>query len=172
MIDFYKLKYIHRYTSNVRIHTENVAEHSFFVSCIVLQIANLNPQLDLGKALTMALTHDWAEAWITDVSHKVKRDYPGIRKEIKHAEYLVIKEHYPEYSDLLNELDEGTSLEANVVHYADVAQCIQYIRNEISLGNNTIEFEKMLEESLARETQLISILKRYDIKLYEEKLNG
>ena len=28
---FYKLKYIHRYTSNVRIHTENVAEHSLAV---------------------------------------------------------------------------------------------------------------------------------------------
>lgn len=166
---FYKLKYIHRYTSNVRIHTENVAEHSFFVSCIALKIIALNPgAFDAAKVLSMALVHDWAEAWITDVSHKVKRDYPGIKKELKSAEYKIIEANYPEFKDIMFELDEGMTKEAVLVHYADVVQCVQYIRNEISLGNNTQEFDLMLEESLQRQARMSVLMAELNINLYKE----
>ena len=166
---FYKLKYIHRYTSNVRIHTENVAEHSFFVSCIALKIIALNPGVfDAAKVLSMALVHDWAEAWITDVSHKVKRDYPEIKKELKSAEYKIIEANYPEFKDILFELDEGMTKEAVLVHYADVVQCVQYIRNEISLGNNTQEFDLMLEESLHRQARMSALMAEFNINLYKE----
>lgn len=157
MDHLYKLKFIHRYTSNFRIHTENVAEHSYYVSCLVMDLTKCY-KFNLQKALQMAIVHDWPEIWITDVSHKVKRLYPEVKQALKKAEATAIADKLPDYSDLFNELEEGKSVEALIVHLADAMQCMLYINNEINLGNSNSEFFDMRAETDIRITNLMQEL--------------
>jgi len=133
--ELYRLKFIIRYSNLPRVRDESVAEHSFFVAAICIDILPEYPEADMGKVLLMANIHDWAEARIDDIAHDVKRDYPNINKAIKAAEVKVMK-RYPQYvQDAYTEYEAGVTLEAKIVKLADIKQCIQYLDTEVELGN-------------------------------------
>jgi len=131
----YNLAYITRYKNVKRIKDESVAEHSFFVAVEVLKLRE-EYFFDEGKALLMAITHDFAEAEIDDVNHMIKAKYPDIAESLKVAELNEIKNNYPKYIfDVFKEFEDKESLEAWIVYLADIIQCITYSTNEIQLGN-------------------------------------
>lgn len=160
MIDvnkLYNLSYLIRYSNVKRIKNESVAEHSFYVAVEVLKLYE-DYIFDLGKALGMAITHDFAESDIDDVNHKIKHTYPEVAKALKDAEKSIIKK-YPDFiQDYIKEYDEGDSIEHLIVHIADAAQCITYSKNEIELGNKSY-MEKVYKESIERVNTLKSLIK-------------
>ena len=146
MNDLYKLKYIIRYSNAERVNNEDVAQHSFYVSVLVIQLHQEFPKANLGRMLFMSTIHDWPEAEIDDVAHSVKRDYPAVARALKSAERKVIKQYSKNVQEAFLEYEDGTSLEASIVKLADIMQCIQYLESEVALGNTTVQ--TMLDESI------------------------
>ena len=154
----YNLSYITRYSTVPRVKDESVAEHSFYVASIVVKLYD-EYVFDVGTAVTMAVIHDWTESWVDDVTVATKKKFPLIAEAVRLAEKeTVLNEFTPYSSDLWLRLSYGTSVEAMIVHYADVLQCIQYAKHEVKLGNNGYML-KVLDMSTER------------AKLLEEKLN-
>ena len=131
----YRLSYITRYSVVPRIKDESVAEHSFYVASLVIKLHD-DYDFHIGRAVTMAVIHDWTEAWTDDITIATKREFPEIADAVKLAEYavankkfsLVVKDHWADHS-------LGNSVEAKIVSMADVIQCMQYTSHEIKLGN-------------------------------------
>ena len=150
--DLYKLKYIIRYSNYARVTNEDVAQHSFYVSCIVIELHQRYKETDLGKMLLMSTVHDWPESIIDDVSHAVKRDYPAVAKALKVAERKVVKNYPLEVQDAFNEFEDQKTLESKIVKLADTIQCIQYLENEHTLGNSSLM--QLLLESMELKNKL------------------
>lgn len=137
--ELYRLKYIIRYSNYMRITNEDVAQHSYFVSCLCIKLYEEYPQADLGHMLLMATIHDWAEVEIDDIAHNVKREYPAVGKALKSAELKVMRKQFPGHIvDSYTEYEKQETLESQIVKLADIMQCIQYLGAEMDLGNKTI----------------------------------
>ncbi len=152
MTKLYRLKYIIRYSNYPRVTDEDVAQHSFFVTSLSIKLHLEYPKSNLEKILLMATIHDWPEADIDDISHKIKRDYPKIAKELKKAELDSIKQYDDIVVQAFVEYEEQKTLESKIVKLADTIQCVQYLENEKSLGNSSMI--ELLEDSLDREHRL------------------
>ena len=140
----YNLAYIQRYNTMPRIKNESVAEHSFFVASIVVKLYEAY-DFNLGKALLMAVTHDWAESWLGDTVNVVKADFPGIGNSISAAEdHIMIKNFDGIVYENWHEHNELISVEAKIVKYADVLQVLQYANHEVSLGNTC--FKRVVDD--------------------------
>lgn len=61
---------------------ENVAEHSFYTALFAIVIQHLKPELDLGKLLTLCITHDLEEVRIGDIN-LVNRFYQNTDNEVQ-----------------------------------------------------------------------------------------
>jgi len=152
----YRLSFINRYTNIIRVRNEDVAQHSFFVAAIVLKLHD-KYEFNLGKALQAAVCHDITEADLSDVTHDVKQDNPGLAKEISIAEIKAIKNYPQAVQDGFSEFENPSSIHGKIANLADVIQVQQYINSEISLGNSNVENIRI--ESLHRKDQLEKELK-------------
>jgi 5'-deoxynucleotidase YfbR-like HD superfamily hydrolase len=132
----YNLAHIARYSVVPRIRSESVAEHSFFVASIVVQLHDTY-EFNIGTATTMAVVHDWAESWVDDITVKTKQEFPAVAEAIKAAEYEIVQREFPESAKYYwEELHYNKTVEAMIVKYADALQVLQYAASEIMLGNS------------------------------------
>ncbi len=104
--------------------SESVAEHSWHVSVLVLALAKNIADLNLERALSMALLHDVGEVRLGDLPATVNRYFrPGAKAE---AESKVVGELThplgPEPQELLAELQERKTVEARLVKDCDKLQ--------------------------------------------------
>ena len=133
LLDIYKLKTIIRYNQRQRIKDENVAEHSFFVTMLTLQICNklqLSDEITY-KAIVKALLHDMPEIELNDITYPVKIGlnlYP-LLKEYENKYY---EKNFAKYADLMKDEESLVSI---IVDLADALSVFQYSINEESLGN-------------------------------------
>jgi len=155
----YNLDYIVRYSNVPRIKDETVAAHSFFVTLEVYKLYE-SYKFDIDKAVHMAMCHDLAEAYIDDVNHKIKRDYPKVAKALKAAEQDVYKKFPPFIQEYIKLYEDGKSVEAQIVKLADILQCKTYSQHEVSLGNSGY-MSTVLQDSKDREKILKKNLKIY-----------
>lgn len=156
----YTLSYITRYSGVPRIKDESVAEHSFYVASIVVKLHDAY-RFDLGSATTMAIVHDWTEAWTDDVTVATKRAFPEIASAVKMAELRIANSEFsPIVLSHWSDHNMGNTVESKIVHMADVIQCIQYSRHEIKLGNDGY-MEEVLGMSVRRLTKLEGELREY-----------
>lgn len=79
------LRNLIRYQNVHRNINESVAEHLFYVSCLVLKLREYYA-FDLEKALKTALIHDIQERYISDVPHNIKTANPNLAKALEEAE--------------------------------------------------------------------------------------
>ena len=165
LIDFihqiYILRDLERYNNTMRIKSESVAEHSAFVTLIVLKLYE-EYTFDLQKALIMAITHDVPEVLITDVPHNVKRRFPKVKEAVKNEEVAIFDSIFPQYTKLFKDLEEDTTVEAKIVVLADILSCVQYSTSEVKLGNIGY-MSKVLQESEDRAKILTDELKEFKL---------
>ena len=132
----YNLSHIQRYSTVPRIKSESVAEHSFFVAALVVRL-HKDYDFDLGKAVSMAIIHDWTESWLDDVTVPTKKMFPKLALAVQEAEAEIASNEFPEpVYRLWLEHKEHLTVESKIVHYADVLQCLQYSKHEVSIGKN------------------------------------
>lgn len=155
----YSLRTITRYNNSLRIKNESVAEHSFFVSIITLNLHNYY-NFDLLKALKMSIVHDVPEQEINDIPHNTKRNYPELKEILKSCELRACDKIDPMLKPLIIELDECLTPEALIVSLADVLSCLQYSKSELTLGNSGY-IKTVYEESVERSTELFNQLEKY-----------
>jgi 5'-deoxynucleotidase YfbR-like HD superfamily hydrolase len=129
------LAHIKRYSVIPRIHEESIAEHSFFVASIVIKLAD-EYEFNVGKAVSLAIIHDWSESYTDDITVLTKRAYPEIGKAVEKVELKIAKKEFsPMVLELWKEYKTMASPEALIVKYADILQVIQYAQAEVNMGN-------------------------------------
>ncbi|WP_048147114.1 HD domain-containing protein [Pyrococcus abyssi] len=125
---------------------ESVADHSFGVAFISLLLLNKikeeGVKIDENRVLKMAIIHDIGEALITDIPLRAQK---YLDKDA--AEDKAVKEIFPEFYELYREYQEGKSLEAQLVKFADkIDMVLQAWQYELSGNKNLEDFWRALEE--------------------------
>lgn len=160
MINIDKLRNLVRYQNAPRVSEETVAEHSFFVSAYVLKLHNYY-NFDLKKALSIAILHDYAEVFISDIPHPIKKQFPVIEDCLKEAENKIIKEHISDdFSNWLSEFNNINTAEGCIVSLADILSVISYSKYEIELGNSKY-MKDVLEKAIKRAEYMFSVCEKY-----------
>lgn len=105
---------------------ESVAEHSWHVLFLVWALGLRVPDLDLTRALELALVHDLAELRVGDLPSTAKRYFePGAKAEAERAAMEEILAPLPERTrDLFAEYQEGKTREARLVKACDKLQLL------------------------------------------------
>jgi putative hydrolase of HD superfamily len=154
------LRNLVRYQSAPRVSTETVAEHSYFVAAYVLKLHNYY-EFDLKKALSMAILHDYAEVFISDVPHPIKKQFPLIEEELNRAEHSIVCDHISEeFADWLDEFNKTSTVEGCIVALADILSVISYARYEIGLGNS-VYMKNVLTNAKNRAQQMFKNCEKY-----------
>lgn len=163
-----RLRNLVRYQSAPRVSSETVAEHSYFVAAYVLKLHDYY-DFNLEKALSMAILHDYAEAFISDVPSPIKQQFPNIAIALEEAENKIITEHISkEFASYMDEFNDKLSAEGCMVALADILSVVSYAKYEIGLGNS--EYMKdVLRNAKNKINKIVSIANKYirtDVKAY------
>ena len=105
-------------------HPESVTEHSWHVLFLVWALGAKIPDLDVHRAVEIALVHDLAELRIGDLPRVASRYFPdGAKKTAEMAAMGEILAPLPETAlALYREYQEGTTPEARLVKACDKLQ--------------------------------------------------
>ena len=134
------LRNLIRYQNVHRNINESVAEHLFYVSCLVLKLREYYT-FDLEKALKTALIHDIQERYISDVPHNIKTANPNLAKALKEAEDNITTQIFSdEACEYMKNFNHGTSPEGLAVQLADVLSVVLYASAEIESGNQVFNY--------------------------------
>ncbi|CAM0116893.1 HD family hydrolase [Rhabdochlamydiaceae symbiont of Dictyostelium giganteum] len=141
----------HSWTSQGR--QESVADHSWRMCLLLLVSAPyLTPQLDLLKALKMAIIHDIGEIIVGDLHAFQLMKNPILAQDKKVKESLAMKkiveplgEEGIELLNIWNEFEANQSIEARAVNFIDkIEACIQH--NEADIQTWTVEEIEGIDE--------------------------
>lgn len=155
-----RLRFIIRYATAPRSGKESVAEHSYYVAAYVLKLAQYY-NFDVEKALILALLHDYAEAYISDVPHPIKKQNPALETALEEAESKVLSQHLSsEFAQMITEFNNGTSPEGLICQLADVMSVVSYAKYEMELGNSSY-MKQVYEKTRPRYEELVKKLKKY-----------
>ena len=140
-----RLSTVPRWTTVPMTRRQNVAEHSFHVAWIVLEIANYsdavkNGDLELSDLLTLALIHDESEAVSGDLATPFKRHW---------------------VADAVNDMEKAYDMGRHfksldpqayaIIKMADLIEAIIWLNEESTLGNKLIKsIQKQIIESLQK----------------------
>lgn len=154
--DIHKLHYLVRYNTTPHLFNETVSAHVGQVSILALRACDLirvdyNIDINKEKILVMAIIHDLGEVSESsgDVPHPVKENNKDLAKALLNAEYEEVRKLIGlPYVEALKEYDNEQSLEALIVHLADVMACWTFADFEVKLGNT--HFLRVRDESINR----------------------
>lgn len=116
---------------------ESVAEHSYMV-CVVSYLLAKQLNADIGKTLMMSLFHDFTEARVGDI-YKLADLY--VKADIIKAASDALS-NLPDWEEIVKitkEYEEGKTLEAKIVHDADVLALCLELKQLIEKGNRNAE---------------------------------
>ncbi len=124
---------------------ESIADHSFRVSLITMFLADelkaKGLEIDVERALKIALLHDLAEARLTDIPPTAQYYIDKSKAEKKAAMEMLLSTPRP------REYEEGLSLEGRLVKFADkLEMLIQAYEYEKTGFKDLNEFWKVIEK--------------------------
>lgn len=156
LLDLYRLKNLIRYNNKTRLKDENVAEHSYFVAMISLDICNTYhlPEDITFKCLVKSLLHDLPEMELNDITHDVKTKLHLDDVMLKY-EQKYYKTNYPQYADLMNNY---IPIVDEVVKLADIMSVSQYCQNEFRLGNKSSDIMNIQADTEKRRLEASTAL--------------
>jgi 5'-deoxynucleotidase len=157
----YRLRHIDRWSLMRNVVTENVAEHSFYVSLLthaLCTIANevYGKQVPTEQLVTRALFHDVAEVFTGDIPMPVKHHNPDILRNFREIEQLASQrlanmapdELKPVYGPLI-ESKPADPEHARYIKAADLLDAYLKCVSELSAGNREFAVaRKQIEQSL------------------------
>ncbi|AHF80101.1 HD domain-containing protein [Thermococcus paralvinellae] len=145
---------------------ESVADHSFRVAFITLLLADelrrKGVNIDVEKALKIALLHDLGESKITDLPLDAQR-YIDKKKAEKKAVMdllLEVEDRGLEYFKLFEEYEEESSLEGRLVKFAD----------KLEMVLQAYEYEKAGFRSLEEFWSALEYLKKSEFYKYFQEI--
>lgn len=157
------IRNIKRYSSSSVHHSENVAEHSYWVSYYSLLIAedllSKGVTLDFRLLLSKAILHDLPEGLTGDIIHTFKHHNAEMKAITNKTEEILYKEtlekEFPKQiaTDLFElTLSSKEGFEGEIIALSDVICVFAYAYDEFQMGNKTIlktikETKKKLEKT-------------------------
>ena len=127
----------------------------------LLELVNLPYEMKY-KLLSYCLIHDTAEIHIGDMPHDVKSAYPKIKDMLEQFE----DDFYAQsgLSHVANVIkDDYQKIKYNLFKLCDLMDVFMYAKEEIYLGNETIEMSTILSQSVTDCTTIVKALKFYNI---------
>lgn len=114
---------------------QSVAEHSFTMTLVAHVLARLSTEpVNHSRLMLLCLFHDFPEARIGDLNYMQKRyvqaNLEQALADIKDASPLGI-----EIVEIINEYEEGKTLEAQLAKDADQLELLLVLKKEQELGN-------------------------------------
>lgn len=150
-----RLRYVPRFSTCQRLHSENVAEHSYYVafySMVIVDWVNANSaeagipvEIDLGTVLSYALLHDLEECITGDLPRAFKYSLPEVATVLHDAGELamhrIMSEVVPDFADEYVQewtaaKDEAT-IDGCIVRFADYLAVLSYMVCELT-NNRTM----------------------------------
>jgi putative hydrolase of HD superfamily len=107
---------------------ESIAEHTFSTTFIAYVLAQLNPEIDALKLITMCLVHDLAEARTGDLNTVNKDETKALEDTTRLLPFG------PSISGLIKEFNENHSIEAQLAHDADQLALILELKDLSDIG--------------------------------------
>jgi 5'-deoxynucleotidase YfbR-like HD superfamily hydrolase len=149
--DINRLRYVKRFSTCHVVHTENVAEHAYFVGLYSLLIgewvSDHGQEVDMGVLLTKCLLHDVDEARTGDIHRPFKYYNDMITKALKWGAgqmflEIIGKVVHKEASSALGMAMQWETckegLEGSILAFSDFLAAFGYIWQEIDCANHTM----------------------------------
>ena len=123
-------------------NVESVADHSFMTTIMVL-ILGRGKNIDIGKALKMAIIHDIAECRVGDIItwenfHKTKKEKVEVEEKAMKELLSILEDEGNEYFNIWKEYEDSMTNEAKFVKAVDklemVLQALEYESEEKNLN--------------------------------------
>lgn len=151
-----------RYNNRIKIKSESIAEHSFYVAYNILKIGYDYglPNEVINEAVAMAIVHDFPESFTSDLPHDCKQQNPDLREILTDIELDFLHKDMPELYDRYEQLIRGDSLATLLVELSDAISVLQYCNREITLGNTTEDMKIIHNEACNRVTRLFIDLEK------------
>lgn len=168
-----KLDKIVRFSAQMRLKDESVAEHSFHAALYSMILADLEEKIfknkvDKEKLLKTALLHDLEESLTGDIIYGFKHTHKSLTKEIKRISqkfFESLMENLPvkiskEYIHLWRTSKDKKKIEGKILEAADKLEGLIYALNEFSLGNEAFRetikiYQKQLKKIELKSVNLI-----------------
>jgi putative hydrolase of HD superfamily len=115
---------------------ESVAEHSFCITFIAYVMANIDPEIDSLRLITMCLVHDLPEARIGDQNY-VQKKYVTVDEKRAVADAT---RHIPfgkSLADLIEEFNEQKTRESQLAYDADQIAFILDLKSLSDVGHKS-----------------------------------
>lgn len=158
----FRMPLIRRWSLMYSHKQENIAEHSHQVAVVAHMLAVIKNKLFNGdlipeKAATLALYHEIAECWTSDVASPVKYSYPELTREFKKLEVAAEKAclntlpaQLQDYFEELLVSEKTDPVYKDIVKAADIICAYIKALDELRFNNSEFEHVKInLEEKLA-----------------------
>ncbi len=113
---------------------QSVAEHSFRVAVIGFALAKLAGDVNVFKVVRMCLFHDLPETRTGDLNY-VNKHYVEARESEAIRDLASTLPFGEEIEELLTELKNNNTREAQLVHDADQLELILELKEQLDLGN-------------------------------------
>jgi len=156
-----RLRYIERFSTCFKAHSESVAEHMYFTAWYSLVIGwwlrQSGEELDLELLLSRAIVHDLEEARVGDIFRPFKYSTPELKQLIDEQSAIELE---GVASDILSDVaftdylvnlwhssKDEASLEGCVLAFADFLSVLGYMWQELSVHNVTIHEQRRNIES-------------------------
>ena len=139
-----------RYNNRIKIKSESIAEHSFFVAYNILKVG-YDYKIDnniVNEAVSMAIVHDYPEVFTSDLPHDCKQRYPILKTTLSAIESEFLKEEMPELYERYQKLLINKSLITLLVDIGDALSVLQYVKRERELGNSSNDM-KIIENEIS-----------------------
>lgn len=151
-----------RYNNRIKLKSESIAEHSFFVAYNIIKVGYdySIPNDIVNEAVSIAIAHDYPEVFTSDLPHDCKQRYPELRKLLAVVELDFIKDEMPELYSRYSKLICEESLVTLLVDIGDAISVLQFCNRETELGNNTDDIKNISNEIKMRVVTLFEKLKK------------
>ena len=114
------------------------------------------------KLLSYCLIHDAAEIHVGDMPHDVKAAYPKIKEMLEQFE----DDFYIQsgLSDVANVIrDDYQKIKYNLFKLCDLMDVFMYAKEEIYLGNQTLEMSNILSQAVEDCNTIVKALRFYKV---------
>jgi putative hydrolase of HD superfamily len=112
---------------------ESIAEHTFSTTFIAYVMAQLHPEIDALKLISMCLVHDLAEARTGDLN-TVQKTYVTADEAKALEDTTRLLPFGSSITDLIKEFNENRSIEAQLAHDADQLALILELKHLSDTG--------------------------------------
>jgi putative hydrolase of HD superfamily len=117
---------------------ESVAEHVYAATMIAFVFAQLTPEADAQRLMSMCLLHDLPEARTGDLNY-VQKQYVEANDDKALADTLENLPFRQDVTELINEFNAGETLEARLAHDADQLALIADLKHQKAIGHKTAD---------------------------------